>query len=447
MTYITEAEPGDDDDHHFTDHPIMDDCDYNITGDWCITHIHQALEISWLILMDMMAISFMFYLWKYRDFYSDPTIKHGVNAFKLKVLSSLSLGAVVHTATCVWMVLTSASYSRENPEVLKYLIVADNVCDLCFYSALVLFIHAMNRDLLNETMTVRVCLGVILAAIVSHWLYLFMGTGFDACDSWYDYKEENDVMYSFINVFDSIARVMETEGTIFIFEWYYIMWLSVHQTEKQLKNNRKKMRKVSHEGRITRSEKALREMGLLPKEVHFGTADNLDSISNQSRIDNGDMEAMYMETFAKENYHSHKTTIQSITSKNESITSVSDSWKSDNDGDNESLAGEEVEDYERRDTNLVLEQKMPKSALKFRLERRIDPLPTAMIEKKATIPVQLEPRSTAMSMASMVSQKITMADGAESVVDGNDRSARRSYIFNDYRVEETYAGPGSELSM
>ena len=72
----------------------------------------------------------------------------------------------------------------------------------------------MNRDLLNETLIVRLCLGFILAAIVSHWLYLFMGTGFDVCDSWYDYKEENDVMYNFISVFDSIARVMETEGMV-----------------------------------------------------------------------------------------------------------------------------------------------------------------------------------------------------------------------------------------
>ena len=60
----------------------------------------------------------------------------------------------------------------------------------------------------------RLCLGFILAAIVSHWLYLFMGTGFEVCESWYDYKEENDVMYNFISVFDSIARVMETEGMV-----------------------------------------------------------------------------------------------------------------------------------------------------------------------------------------------------------------------------------------
>ena len=41
-----------------------------------------------------------------------------------------------------------------------------------------------------------------------------MGTGFEVCESWYDYKEENDVMYNFISVFDSIARVMETEGIV-----------------------------------------------------------------------------------------------------------------------------------------------------------------------------------------------------------------------------------------
>ena len=209
------------------------------------------------------------------------------------------------------------------------------------------------------------------------------------------------------------------------------------------------MRKVSHEGRITRSEKALREMGFLPKEVHFQTAanDNLDrySISDNSQIDNGDMEAMYRETYAKENNKDED--VQSYASK--SVSSIDQSWKSDNDGDDESQAGEEEptttsSQYERRDTLLPLEQKVPKSALKFRLERRksIDPLPTAMIEKKSTIPVQIESRSTAMSMASMVSEKITMADAAESVVDVNDRSARRSYIFNDYRVEETYAGPG-----
>ena len=107
-----------------------------------------------------------------------------------------------------------------------------------------------------------------------------MGTGFEVCESWYDYKEENDVMYNFISVFDSIARVMETEGmvwrnftlynlnsnakpigTIFIFEWYYIMWTSVHPTEAQKRNNRSKMRKISHEGRKTRNEKMLKELG------------------------------------------------------------------------------------------------------------------------------------------------------------------------------------------
>ena len=41
---------------------------------------------------------FWFHFQKSCSFYikfSDPTIKHGVNAFKLKVLSSLSLGALV----------------------------------------------------------------------------------------------------------------------------------------------------------------------------------------------------------------------------------------------------------------------------------------------------------------------------------------------------------------
>ena len=138
--------------------------------------------------------------------FEDPTIKHGVNAFKLKVLSSLSLGTLVHCSICVWVVSVSNSYTEHNPTALKYLIIVDNICDLAFYAGLVLFIHAMNRDLLNETMSVRICLGSILASIVSHWLYLFMGTGFDLCDSWFDYKEEKDSMYSFISVVDSIAR-------------------------------------------------------------------------------------------------------------------------------------------------------------------------------------------------------------------------------------------------
>ena len=207
---------------------------------------------------------------------------------------------MVHGAICVWMVLTSESYTRENPAALKYLIVTDNVFDLMFYTSLVLFIHAMNRDLLNETLSVRLTLGVILASIVSHWLYLFMGTGFDACDTWYDYQDENDVMYTFISVFDSIARVMETEGTIFIFEWYYIIWLSVHPTEVQKKNNRSKMRKISHEGRVTRSEKALRELGWVGNgagnHVHFENG----STSNTSDVENSTIEKMYMETMKRE---------------------------------------------------------------------------------------------------------------------------------------------------
>ena len=90
---------------------------------------------------------------------------------------------------------------------------------------------------------------------------------------------------------------------------------------------------------------------------------------------------------------------------------------------------------------------MPKSALKFRLERRksIDPMPTSSIMEvnhQDKIAVKHEPRSTALSMISMMSEKIRIENEAEEPVDLNDRSARRSYIFNDYRVEETYAGPG-----
>ena len=91
---------------------------------------------------------------------------------------------------------------------------------------------------------------------------------------------------------------------------------------------------------------------------------------------------------------------------------------------------------------------MPKSALKFRLERRksIDPIPTSSVMEvnhQDKIAVKHEPRATALSMISMMSEKIRIEDEAEELpADLNDRSARRSYIFNDYRVEETYAGPG-----
>ena len=71
IAYVTEAEVEGDD--HFSgggDHEPIKDCHYNETGEWCPSQIHQALEVSWLVLMDISAITFMFYLWFYRDYYS-----------------------------------------------------------------------------------------------------------------------------------------------------------------------------------------------------------------------------------------------------------------------------------------------------------------------------------------------------------------------------------------
>ena len=108
--------------------------------------------------------------------------------------------------------------------------------------------------------------------------------------------------------------------------------------------------------------------------------------------------------------------------------------KSDNDGDDESQ-----EEYERRDTKVNFEKAAPKSALKFRLSRKMDDVEDEVFENNVKVETE---RPTAVSMASMMSEKIEVGQDFTDLPHNNDTGARRSYIFNDYRVEETYAGPG-----
>ena len=45
----------------------MEDCFYNQTGKWCPSHVHQAIEVVWLIIMDVISVISLFYLFKQRD--------------------------------------------------------------------------------------------------------------------------------------------------------------------------------------------------------------------------------------------------------------------------------------------------------------------------------------------------------------------------------------------
>lgn len=88
----------------------------------------------------------------------------------------------------------------------------------------------------------------------------------------------------------------------------------MHPTEAQRRNNRSKMRKISHEGRKTRNEKMLKELGWTSdkKEVHFQTAanDNLDrySLSNGSQIESKDIEQVYKVSSSNSKVNASKTT-------------------------------------------------------------------------------------------------------------------------------------------
>ena len=115
---------------------------------------------------------------------------------------------------------------------------------------------------------------------------------------------------------------------------------------------------------------------------------------------------------------------------------VQKTLKSDNDGDDESQ-----QEYERRDTKVNFEKAAPKSALKFRISRKID---DDEVFQNGNVTVETE-RATAISMASMISEKIEVGQDFADLQANAETGARRSYIFNDYRVEETYAGPGESI--
>ena len=101
---------------------------------------------------------------------------------------------------------------------------------------------------MTETMVVRTFMATILATIVSHWIFLFLGSDINNCHLWFDDKEDN-MLYDVINTIESIAVITATEGTIFIFEWYYVLWLGIHMTQIQKLNIKFNMRKVSDEER------------------------------------------------------------------------------------------------------------------------------------------------------------------------------------------------------
>ena len=101
---------------------------------------------------------------------------------------------------------------------------------------------------MTETMVVRTFMATILATIVSHWIFLFLGSDINNCHLWFDDKEDN-MLYDVINTIESIAVITATEGTIFIFEWYYVLWLGIHMTQVQKLNIKFNMRKVSDEER------------------------------------------------------------------------------------------------------------------------------------------------------------------------------------------------------
>ena len=70
---ITEmGQDQEDDDHSMTggDGRLtgeMEDCFYNQTGEWCPKHIHQAIEVTWLIIMDILSSCLLFILFKNRE--------------------------------------------------------------------------------------------------------------------------------------------------------------------------------------------------------------------------------------------------------------------------------------------------------------------------------------------------------------------------------------------
>ena len=61
------------DDHNLADggggpgYDEMEDCFYNQTGEWCPKHIHQAIEVTWLIIMDILSSCLLFILFKNRE--------------------------------------------------------------------------------------------------------------------------------------------------------------------------------------------------------------------------------------------------------------------------------------------------------------------------------------------------------------------------------------------
>lgn len=51
------------------------------------------------------------------------------------------------------------------------------------------------------------------------------------CDYWYD--DDEDTLKDILTAIENITRIMATEGTLFIFEWQYTMYLSIHPTPDQ----------------------------------------------------------------------------------------------------------------------------------------------------------------------------------------------------------------------
>ena len=51
------------------------------------------------------------------------------------------------------------------------------------------------------------------------------------CDYWYD--DDEDTLKDILTAIENVTRIMATEGTLFIFEWQYTMYLSIHPTADQ----------------------------------------------------------------------------------------------------------------------------------------------------------------------------------------------------------------------
>ena len=47
------------------------------------------------------------------------------------------------------------------------------------------------------------------------------------------------ILNPFMIVLENLTRIMATEGTLFIFEWHYLMWCSIHpiSVRRKLINN------------------------------------------------------------------------------------------------------------------------------------------------------------------------------------------------------------------